>query len=275
MNVHHTIENTLYDSHRKKDIERSSKYGREAQTTNEREDKMSEEKKSTSRPKKSEWFVGIAQVRFKEQMEVIDYIMSNPYFKAIKILHTRDVYTIDDFQEGSEEGKVELDENGRPYLTVKMPDGNPERKYQGDKKPDHVHILVHIPKRQTAGGFNREFCKVLRFQVCESPEGTFRYMLHSDFKSVRLKKAKYSIDEIEGDTATITQLKEITTGACDLYDYAVRWSGYVSRCNGDVVKAHHMALADGQKDLIHQIASHGYYFKSFFENYSANSGERE
>lgn len=223
-----------------------------------------EEPKPRKTTPRGQWFRAVAQVRFPAQMEVIDYIMQEPYFQALKVLHSRDVYTADDFAEGKK--NVQTGPDGRKFIEISMPDGSKVKKYQGDKKEDHVHILVRIPKRQTQAGFNKEFCGLLHFELVESPEANYRYMQHIDFESKKLKKAVYSPHEIEGDIKLKDELSAVCCNTNSVLDYAIRWRELVQACGGDVKAALSLALDNGEKELVGAIASHGYFFKSFFEN---------
>lgn len=127
-------------------------------------------------------FCAVVQADFSEQMEVLRWLKSDPYYIVIVAEHSADTYAEDDFKE--EENGVKVRKNG---------DGTESEFRVGDAKPLHYHIIVQTATKIRAGSLSKRFCDQVHFQTLNDAQEYARYLTHSTFKS--RKKAQYDAEK--------------------------------------------------------------------------------
>lgn len=152
--------------------------------------KPSEEKKTARKPPQefvepaSLWFVAVAQTDFRDQMDVLYWILEDETYICFYILHDKDVYTAEEISQ-----RAEKDNDGKPldYITRVNGDGSKSQYREGDLKPPHVHIMVQVRAKMRASTLAKRFCNQLHFEV---PQKQFsdkyeacRYLTHECFRA--------------------------------------------------------------------------------------------
>ena len=101
---------------------------------------MSEEKKNPPRETPSNKFCAVIQADFPDQMDVLRWLKSDPYYIVIVAEHSADTYADDDFSD--DENGVKVRKNG---------DGTESEFRVGDAKPLHYHVMVQTASKIRAG----------------------------------------------------------------------------------------------------------------------------
>lgn len=180
-----------------------------------------------------------------------------------------------------------------------------EHEPEDNEKKKHIHVMIHFDKARTASGFCSAFGKAW-FSTSDSGELTpiplgqesifisegkavehdifsiayvvsspcdyYRYMTHSDFKSIRAGKKRYSQDNIKfwGDTELLKKL-----AYQDYENYENLISQLIIYSDGCISanELMHKLLADSRYDLISYIQSHAYFVKEFMLNFDKRKGD--
>lgn len=177
-----------------------------------------------------------------------------------------------------------------------------EHEPEDDEKKRHIHVMIHFDRARTASGFCSSFGKAwfststtsdgkqeltpIPFgqesifissgsaaeadiftyaEVVSSPCDQYRYFTHSDFKSIRAGKKRYSQSNIQmwGDIQLIQKLayqeyQNYENTITDLMSY--------SDCCTSANEFLHKLLADGRFDLVSYVQSKAYFVKEFMLN---------
>lgn len=177
----------------------------------------------------SKAFIAVAQADQTMQVDVLDWLKTDPQYRILYILHDRDTYADDDT----------------------MPDG----KKVGDLKPSHYHIFVLAPRKISAHTMTQRFGCYLHFILCADPFEQIRYMTHSTFLS--RDKYHYPLSELKGDLTLLDDFKAHP----DILDVCSRIVEYSNSCSRqDAVCS---ILRDGDKQALQSLMSHSHFYDKF------------
>lgn len=142
------------------------------------------EEKKTAPPRESpsNKFCAVIQADYPEQMDVLRWLKSDPYYIVIVAEHSADTYADDDFK--PEENGVKVRKNA---------DGTESEFRVGDAKPLHYHIMVQTASKIRAGSLSKRFCNQLHFQALNDAQEYARYLTHSTFAA--RNKAQYDAEK--------------------------------------------------------------------------------
>lgn len=179
-----------------------------------------------------------------------------------------------------------------------------EHEPEDDEKKKHIHVMIHFDKARTASGFcsafgkawfstsdNGELTAIPLGQesifisegkavehdifsiayVVSSPCDYYRYMIHSDFKSIRSGKKRYNQSDIQmwGD---IQLLQKLAFQEYQNYENTITdLMSYSDGCTS-ANELLHKVLADGRFDLVSYIQSKAYFVKEFMLNFEKKGG---
>lgn len=191
----------------------------------------------------SRFFRFIAQADSEDQMSVARWLMCDPLYECIWILHDKDVNQDDD-----------KDDCQTTF------DGS-------DRIKPHFHFIVRIPKKCSALTMTKRFGGYINFQRCTDPFDYAYYLTHEVFRA--RNKHRYSESEICGD---MDFKKELRSKIGRDVDLCKQWQRYLNDANGNIQLACQFAVRDGNGALIKQLKSHAYFYERFF-NYSGYFSE--
>lgn len=191
--------------------------------------------------KQSVWMCAVIQCDFSSQMDVFRWIMQDKQYRACYIIHGRDIV---------EEERVRVLSDGSETLLLK-----------GSLKPEHIHMIIRIPKKLTADTFSKRFGCYVNFQLCADPSEYARYLTHNTFDSQ--DKARYSPAEVDGDMTLYSELTQISQSD-DIASHVSRFFHFAEMC-GDFSTTVHQISDAGDVDLLRSIMSHAYFYKAFFK----------
>lgn len=196
------------------------------------EEIKTENKPRTDGGKRGIYFAFVAQLDESHQMDVVRWLQGDAHYRVCTIVHDHDTYS----------------EN----------DGIPEGRAVGDVKPAHVHGIVRVGSKITAGGMKKRFGGYLHFILLEDPAEYAEYMIHNTFRS--RDKYKYSPDMVMDDVSLWQELR----GTCfddDCVQTVRRVKAYLrdtadSGLIDNVLKHNDVAA-------LRSIMSHAYFYSKF------------
>lgn len=195
----------------------------------------------------STWFRCIIQSDFSDQMDVFRWIIAHPAeSRCCWIFHDHD--------------KVLTEEEEHTRL---MPDGSEKDFKIGDKKPDHYHVILKIPKKLTADTFSKRYGNYVHFQICSDPRNYIRYFLHDTFISKH--KYHYSSECIKGDAELIHDLLKSERHVLPV-ECLQRYLAAYDACSGDTRLTIETLLVSGDTDTVNSVMSHSYFYGRFISN---------
>lgn len=191
--------------------------------------------------KQSCWMCAVIQCDFPSQMNVFRWIMKDKQYRAIYIIHGRDIV---------QEERVRVLADGSESLLLK-----------GSLKPEHIHMIIRIPKKLSADTFSKRFGSYVNFQICADPAEYARYLTHDTFDSQ--DKAHYSPAEVDGDMMLYSELTSISQ-CDDIAAHVSRFFHFAEMCGDFCLTVQQISNA-GDVDLLRSVMSHAYFYKSFFK----------
>lgn len=126
-------------------------------------------------------FLAVIQADFPEQMDVLRWLVKDPYYTVIVALHDRDTYEATDMDDGQETHKRT---NG---------DGTESEFRPGDVKPAHYHLIIKTRTKIRATALQNRFCGQVHFEAASDAQEYARYLTHSTFAA--RNKHQYNADE--------------------------------------------------------------------------------
>lgn len=195
-----------------------------------------ENKPRTDGGKRGIYFAFVAQLDESSQMEVVRWLQGDAHYRVCTIVHDHDTYSADD----------------------DLPDG----RAVGDTKPAHIHGIVRVGSKITAGGMKKRFGGYLHFILLEDPAEYAEYMIHNTFRS--RDKYKYSPDMVMDDVSLWQELR----GTCfdeDCVQTVRRVKAYLHEnlrgtIQGGLVDN---VLAHNDAQALRSIMSHAYFYSKF------------
>lgn len=189
----------------------------------------------------SMWMCAVIQCDFPNQMDVFRWLQHDEQYRIIYICHDRDI---------CEETHVRVDADGIES-TIE----------QGTLKPEHIHIIIKLPRRLSAETFTKRFGGYVNFQVCVDPPEYARYFTHSTYTSK--DKHHYAKSAVRGDLQLYYELMQSQT-AKDTLSVVSRIFEYGRECatNQDIVLE---CINRGDSDALHSIMSHAYFYMQFLD----------
>ena len=127
-------------------------------------------------------FCAVIQADYADQMDVLRWLKTDPYYIVIVAEHSADTYAEDDFK--PEEKGVKVRKNG---------DGTESEFRVGDAKPLHYHVMVQTASKIRAGSLSKRFCGQVHFQALNDAQEYARYLTHSTFAA--RNKAQYDAEK--------------------------------------------------------------------------------
>lgn len=199
------------------------------------EEIKTENKPRTDGAKRGIYFAFVAQLDESNQMEVVRWLQGDAHYRVCTIVHDHDTYSVDD-----------------------LPDG----RAVGDAKPAHIHGIVRVGSKITAGGMKKRFGGYLHFILLEDPAEYAEYMIHNTFRS--RDKYKYSPESIMDDVSLWQELR----GTCfdeDCVQTVRRVKAYLHEnlrgtIQGGLVDN---VLAHNDAQALRSIMSHAYFYSKF------------
>lgn len=214
--------------------------GKKKQNTAESSEKK-EEKKA---PPASKTFMCVIQQDIDHQMQVFRWLINDPLYQCIYILHDKDV-------------KVK---NPSPALCK---DDEEDRYFDNSERvKPHYHMIVRIPKKCSALTLEKRFGCYVHFMICSDPFDYSYYLTHEVFRA--REKHRYDESEICGDMELKDELR------CRVgrdVDFCRQWQEYMNKEKGVIPRACALAVQDGNGALIRQLKSHGYFYEKYFSAY--------
>lgn len=222
-----------------------------------------EQKKEPREPPKepveapSRYFCAVAQCDFPAQMDVIRWLLSDDSYTCFYIVHNADTYTDDDIAEKGKGG----------VITRKNGDGTESQFKAGDKKPDHIHIIIETKTKMRSGTLTKRFCNQLHFFSCQKEYGdkyeAARYLTHESFRARgkhRYKRAEVKFSEGGAHDSAISlygDCMQTEDGALldDLREFIE-----IKKQAGDTVAAVRATIATGNARAVKRIMSHAYFY---------------
>lgn len=219
-------------------------------------------------------FRAVAQLDFPDQMGVARWIMSDPLYQVVAIVHDRDVYTADEIQE-------QIKKRNQPagdYYTRTNGDGSQSQYRAGDVKPAHAHLLLRTTAKMRASTLSKRFSGQLYFEAVADAPHCARYLLHRTYDS--RKKAQYEFEELRFSEVGASDCKEwynslyggFQAGTCDVVGrvqvareciQALRESGEISPERSDNQALVDLIVKNGDSEALGSIMAHAYFYKEF------------
>lgn len=215
-------------------------------------------------------FRAVAQCDYPNQMSVVRWLMSDPLYQVVTIIHDRDIYTPEEVAERAE--------TGTDYITRTNGDGSQLQYRAGDVKPAHVHLLLRVTAKMRASTLSKRFCGQLHFEAVADAPHCARYLLHRTYDS--REKAQYSFEELRFSETGVSDCKEwynslyggFAHGTCDVVGrvQVVREAIAALRESGEITpdRTDNQALCDelvriGDSEALGSIMAHAYFYKEF------------
>lgn len=189
----------------------------------------------------SRYFRAVVQTSSEQQMSVARWLMEDPLYETIWILHDKDVCSDDALDTNDDECFHE------------------ETFENSDRIKPHYHFIIRAPKKIAAQTMTKRFGGYVHFQLCGDPFDYAYYITHETFRA--RKKHRYSESEICGDMDFMRELRSKTGKDIDL---CRSWQQYLDDAHGCIEQACTLAIRDGNGQLIKQLKSHAYFYEHFF-----------
>lgn len=224
---------------------------------------LDEQKKEPREPPKepcespSRYFCAVAQCDFPAQMDVIRWLLSDDCYTCFYIVHNADTYTEEDIAKKGKDG----------VITRKNGDGTESQFKLGDKKPDHIHIIIETKTNMRSGTLTKRFCSQLHFFSCQKEYGdkyeAARYLTHESFRARgkhRYKRAEVKFSEGGAHDPAIVlygDCMQTEDGALldDLREFIE-----IKKQAGDTTAAVRATIATGNARAVKRIMSHAYFY---------------
>lgn len=215
-------------------------------------------------------FRAVAQCDYSAQMDVVRWLMSDPLYQVVAIIHNRDIYTPEEVAERAE--------TGADYITRTNGDGSQSQYRAGDVKPAHVHLLLRVTAKMRASTLSKRFCGQLHFEAVADAPHCARYLLHRTYDS--REKAQYNFEELRFSEVGASDCKEwynslyggFGAGTCDVVGrvmaareciQALRASGEISAERSENQALVDLIVKNGDSEALGSIMAHAYFYKEF------------